>query len=69
MTITTRRPTAAAFRFNWPLVVLAFAELGIGDAAFAHGATLGDKGYIQEVTGLQILPFPLSRRKAHGHWL
>ena len=57
MTITTRRPTAAAFRVNWPLAVLAFALLGIGTAAFAHGVTLGDKGYIQEVTGMQIIPF------------
>ena len=25
--------------------------------AFAHGVTLGDKGYIQEVTGVKIIPF------------
>ena len=57
MTIMTRRPTAAAFRVNWSVVMLAFAVLGIGDTAFAHGVTLGDKGYIQEVTGVQIIPF------------
>ena len=25
--------------------------------AFAHGVTLGDKGYIQEITGVHLLPF------------
>ena len=69
MTISTRRPAAAAFRLNWPLVMLACAVLATGTAAFAHGVTLGDKGYIQEVTGVQILPFSLSRRQAQGHRL
>jgi len=27
------------------------------DQAFAHAVTLGDKGYIQEVTGVHIIPF------------
>ncbi|MCU0853438.1 MAG: HupE/UreJ family protein [Rhodobacteraceae bacterium] len=27
------------------------------NAAFAHAVTLGDKGYIQEVTGVHIIPF------------
>ncbi|MDZ4395014.1 HupE/UreJ family protein [Cypionkella sp.] len=27
------------------------------EAAFAHAVTLGDKGYIQETTGVQIIPF------------
>ena len=27
------------------------------EMAFAHGVTLGDKGFIQEVTGVQIIPF------------
>ncbi len=27
------------------------------DAALAHAVTLGDKGYIQEVTGVNIIPF------------
>ena len=57
MPTTTRRPTAAAFRLGWPLVMLAFAVLATGTAAFAHGVTLGDKGYIQEVTGAKIIPF------------
>ena len=33
-------------------LILLWAEM-----AFAHGVTLGDKGYIQEVTGVQIIPF------------
>lgn len=28
-----------------------------GIEAFAHGVTFGDKGYIQEVTGVNIMPF------------
>ncbi len=26
-------------------------------SAFAHGVAVGDKGYIQEVTGVNLLPF------------
>jgi hypothetical protein len=29
----------------------------ISDSAFAHNVAEGDKGYIQEVTGVQLLPF------------
>ncbi len=29
----------------------------MGDYAFAHAVTLGDKGYIQEITGMHIFPF------------
>ncbi|MAC90723.1 MAG: hypothetical protein CMF73_15510 [Maricaulis sp.] len=29
----------------------------MGGEAFAHGVTEGDKGYIQEITGLNLLPF------------
>lgn len=29
----------------------------MGVEAFAHGVTLGDKGYIQETTGVNIIPF------------
>lgn len=31
--------------------------LSINTEAFAHGVTLGDKGYIQEITGIHLLPF------------
>ena len=41
----------------WLFVALAgLATLWAG-AALAHAVTLGDKGYIQEVTGPQIIPF------------
>ena len=32
-------------------------SLAFVDAAFAHAVTLGDKGYIQEVTGVHLIPF------------
>ena len=31
--------------------------LGLGTSAFAHAVTEGDKGYIQEITGVHLLPF------------
>lgn len=51
-------PWASRHRsFLWPfLVLLALFALGVTDA-FAHGVTQGDKGYIQEVSGVQLLPF------------
>ncbi|WP_108661450.1 HupE/UreJ family protein [Acuticoccus kandeliae] len=39
------------------LLVLAFLTVLWADAATAHGVTLGDKGYIQEISGVHILPF------------
>lgn len=41
------------------LLVLAMLALPLflAEAAFAHAVTLGDKGYIQEITGPQIIPF------------
>lgn len=44
------RSYTAAFAF---LVLL----LLIADTAHAHSVTLGDKGYIQEITGVKLLPF------------
>lgn len=39
-------------------VALMFVGLfGIIPDAFAHGVTVGDKGYIQETTGVHIIPF------------
>ena len=38
-------------------VVLAAAALLSADAALAHAVTLGDKGYIQQITGVQLIPF------------
>lgn len=39
-----------------PLALLIALFLGATDA-LAHGVTQGDKGYIQEVSGVQLLPF------------
>jgi len=41
----------------WSFFVLAiFLFAGIGDA-FAHGVAQGDQGYVQEVSGVQFMPF------------
>ena len=42
--------------FWLPVAVLMALLLGATDA-FAHGVTQGDKGYIQEVAGVKLLPF------------
>ena len=40
------------------MLLLAVAlSLAWVEAAFAHAVTLGDKGYIQEVTGVHLIPF------------
>lgn len=41
----------------WFLAIAALFLTLTAHGAFAHGVTLGDKGYIQEVTGRQIIPF------------
>ena len=41
-----------------PLFLLAVAvPLAWTDAALAHAVTLGDRGYIQEITGVHLIPF------------
>lgn len=44
----------AALRRSWQLVLLLFLPTGL---AFAHGVTQGDQGYIQEISGANIIPF------------
>lgn len=40
------------------ILLLAVAlSLALVETAFAHAVTLGDKGYIQEVTGVHLIPF------------
>jgi hypothetical protein len=39
------------------LILFAALAIAWADAALAHAVTLGDKGYIQEVTGVHIIPF------------
>ena len=50
------RPTPRAARAAFLLTLLALFLLPGGEAQ-AHAVTLGDKGYIQEVTGVHIVPF------------
>ena len=42
-------------RRHWGLVFI-FTLFGAAQA-LAHGVTLGDQGYIQEITGVNIIPF------------
>lgn len=44
-------------RVSVPAVVLAAVALLWGEAVLAHAVTLGDKGYIQEITGVNLIPF------------
>jgi hypothetical protein len=37
--------------------LLVLAGAAIADPAFAHNVTQGDKGYILEITGMQLLPY------------
>jgi hypothetical protein len=45
--------------YRWAIALI--LSLGISvlwaDMGFAHAVTLGDKGYIQEITGAKIIPF------------
>lgn len=38
------------------LAILLFFAVGITDA-YAHGVAEGDQGYVQEVSGVQFMPF------------
>ncbi|MFT5548822.1 MAG: hypothetical protein ACI9CO_000739 [Candidatus Azotimanducaceae bacterium] len=44
-------------RIASPLLMLAFTMLVWTDSVLAHAVTQGDKGYIQEITGVNIIPF------------
>lgn len=52
------RRTAAGAHLPWALILLVLGLLSAAAApALAHSVTLGDKGYIQETTGVQFIPF------------
>jgi hypothetical protein len=53
-----RALSASRWRLTFwlPLALLMAVLMGATDA-FAHGVTQGDKGYIQEVSGVKLLPF------------
>ena len=58
MTANIRRRPAAGVQVPWaPALIVASLLLAMAAPALAHGVTLGDKGYIQEVTGVKIIPF------------
>ena len=58
MNTPIHRRTAAGAHVPWALILLVLASLLAAAApALAHGVTLGDKGYIQEVTGVKLIPF------------
>jgi hypothetical protein len=57
---TSRLPTSPWALFRQPRLaagVLFLALLLLATNAFAHAVTQGDKGYIQEISGVNILPF------------
>lgn len=39
------------------ILLLLLVSFFLADAAFAHGVTSGDKGYIAEITGVHAIPF------------
>lgn len=56
--IPRTRGAAGASPYMAMLLLLLSGVLFLwAEAALAHGVTLGDKGYIQEVTGVKIIPF------------
>ncbi|MDQ8178241.1 MAG: HupE/UreJ family protein [Gemmatimonadota bacterium] len=42
---------------RWPLAVAALLLALLPSVALAHGVTAGDKGYLQEVSGVLLVPF------------
>ena len=49
--------SVAPARLPLALLVLSFLLALVAETVSAHSVTLGDKGYIQEVTGPRIIPF------------
>lgn len=39
------------------VAIVALALLAVASTAFAHAVTEGDKGYIQEISGMKLMPF------------
>ena len=59
MTCLSAAPRGRAFGARHALMLLLAVALSLAwvETAFAHAVTLGDKGYIQEVTGVHLIPF------------
>ncbi len=56
LSLRTQGVAAGAHHRALPLILSGLLLLW-AEAALAHAVTLGDKGYIQEVTGVNIIPF------------
>jgi hypothetical protein len=59
MTIHSGPPRPPGRLDRWTAAGLIAVALSLlwGDMALAHAVTLGDQGYIQEITGVHIIPF------------
>ena len=51
------RTPCARWRLALPMLIALLTLPLLGGAAFAHAVAEGDKGYIQEITGINLLPF------------
>lgn len=51
-----RSPVDIAPAYGWALLAIILLAV-FTESVFAHGVTTGDKGYIQEITGVQWVPF------------
>lgn len=54
--LTVRQPRSSLPRLALSLFLICL--FGVTDA-YAHGVAEGDQGYVQEVSGVQFLPFML----------
>ena len=50
-------PSAPGWHRQVRLLFILFSMLFVGISAMAHGVAEGDKGYIQEISGVHLLPF------------
>ncbi len=50
-------PESARWRWLMALIAVILPSLLVCGSAFAHGVAEGDKGYIQEISGVHLLPF------------
>ncbi|MER9446723.1 MULTISPECIES: HupE/UreJ family protein [unclassified Mesorhizobium] len=51
------RTPCARWRFALPVLIALLTLPLLGGTALAHAVAEGDKGYIQEITGINLLPF------------
>jgi hypothetical protein len=51
------RRSSSSIYASWPACAGLLFFLLLSATSYAHGVAEGDKGYIQEITGVNILPF------------